>query len=291
LKAFPRPHDVVVVPHAELAVIPYWELLELIGATGSLCLTPSLDVFRMCSARHRSLAKTALLVPDATGSLRYAAAEVQRVRESFPEADIAGSADGILNRAPTYALLHVAGHGVFNDVNPYLGGIIVSDAESSRVRFPQFVASGRRFQSHPGGAWQLLTVADCMAQLALHECRVAVLSTCESGVGRVHAGGELTGLPNAMLLAGAKSVIASLWRVDDGATAVLMHHLYDAWDARPQSDTTVAASLRTARERLAKTTRDEAADILRIPTQLMHAEELPFADPVFTDAFHCFGTL
>ena len=54
-----------------------------------------------------------------------------------------------------------------------------------------------------------------------------VLSACQSAVGR-HAGGEgYLGFSQALLLAGARSVVLSLWKVDDTATALLITRFYE----------------------------------------------------------------
>jgi CHAT domain-containing protein len=67
--------------------------------------------------------------------------------------------------------------------------------------------------------------------LDLSGLELAVLSACESGLGDV-AGGEGTfGLQRAFHLAGTRDVIASLWKIPDGATAALMALFYrNLWD-------------------------------------------------------------
>jgi CHAT domain-containing protein len=53
-----------------------------------------------------------------------------------------------------------------------------------------------------------------------------VLSACETGLGREKGGGEVAGLPRAFIVSGARSVVSSLWKVEDLATAVLIKHFY-----------------------------------------------------------------
>ncbi len=77
---------------------------------------------------------------------------------------------------------------------------------------------------------------------------LVVLSGCETGRGRVYSGYGLIGLSRAFMLAGARRVMASLWKVDDAATSALMKKFYSLWN--PRSATTkgisAAAALRQA---------------------------------------------
>ena len=76
-----------------------------------------------------------------------------------------------------------------------------------------------------GRATGVLT-AEELAELDLSRCELAVLSACNTNVGLRRAGQGVASLQQALHTAGARSVIASLWEVDSGATLLLMEEFY-----------------------------------------------------------------
>ncbi len=73
--------------------------------------------------------------------------------------------------------------------------------------------------------------AEEIQHLDLSQCELAVLSACETALGSPRAGEGLMSLRRAFAIAGAKSVLSSLWKVDDAATATLMSHFYqNLWE-------------------------------------------------------------
>jgi CHAT domain-containing protein/tetratricopeptide (TPR) repeat protein len=114
--------------------------------------------------------------------------------------------NGDLNR---YRIVHFATHGVLDDVHPELSGIILS----------LYDKGGRPVDGF----------------LRLHDVRslrlsadLVVLSACSTGLGTEIRGEGLVGLAGGFMHAGASRVLASLWKVDDEATGVLMAHFYTA---------------------------------------------------------------
>ncbi|MBI4906333.1 MAG: CHAT domain-containing protein [Acidobacteria bacterium] len=113
---------------------------------------------------------------------------------------------GVLARRP---MIHFATHTLLNDRQPELSGIVLSQVDR---------------QGKPVDGF-----------LRLHEiynlkldARLVVLSACQSGLGRHVEGEGLIGLVRGFLHAGADAVLASLWNVDDRATAAFMGYFYRA---------------------------------------------------------------
>jgi len=66
-----------------------------------------------------------------------------------------------------------------------------------------------------------------ISQIDLSNCRLAVLSACETGLGFINNAMGDIGLKRALKLAGVGTIVVSLWEVSDDATMLLMQHFYD----------------------------------------------------------------
>ena len=97
-----------------------------------------------------------------------------------------------------------------------------SCAPASRSRGPTRDWRAARRRRPPDG---LLTALDVMA-LVLTGTRLVVLSACDTGLGDIRPGEGVFGLRRSFGLAGARTLVISLWKVPDTATAWLMERFY-----------------------------------------------------------------
>jgi CHAT domain-containing protein len=92
-----------------------------------------------------------------------------------------------------------------------------------------------------------ILTADAIVGLDLRGLELAVLSACETSLGDVAAGEGVFGLQRAFHIAGTGNVVASLWQVNDEATAALMtlfyRHLWDTKNPLPPREALRRAQL------------------------------------------------
>lgn len=107
----------------------------------------------------------------------------------------------------SYNIIHFATHGVLNNLNPELSGLVFSLVDSDGNEQPGFLTTNQIFG--------LNLNAD-----------LVVLSACQTGVGKQVNGEGVLGLSRAFFYAGAKRIITTLWKVSDVGTSELMSKFY-----------------------------------------------------------------
>jgi CHAT domain-containing protein len=150
---------------------------------------------------------------------------------SFAALDFKASrATAISGELSKYGIIHFATHGLLNNKHPELSGILLSMVDEKGR--PQ------------DGFLQLSDIYDLNLPADL-----VVLSACETGLGRTVNGEGLIGLTRGFMYAGAARIVASLWKVDDAATAALMEQFYREMLT---NGLTPAAALRVAQRQISQ---------------------------------------
>jgi CHAT domain-containing protein len=154
-------------------------------------------------------------LPESAVEVRDIAAQWQAANVSGTTEELLGAdatRESFLREAVRGRVLHVATHAFLlskscGDGNPLLqSGLVFAGANRSRES-------------------SILT-AEQIASMDLSGVNWAVLSACNTGAGEVHDGEGVLGLQRAFRVAGARSVIMTLWPVDDDMSRRYMHELY-----------------------------------------------------------------
>lgn len=119
----------------------------------------------------------------------------------------------LVERAGRFTVVHVATHGLLDDAEPLYGGLALSPPTAAEL------------QSDPT-LGDLLQV-DELFDLAL-AAELVVCSACETARGPVRGGEGVIGMVRALLFAGARTVVVSLWKIADDPTATFMIDFHEA---------------------------------------------------------------
>lgn len=204
-----------ISPHGVLHYLPFDALMdgdEYLLDRFSLRLIPSAATLTYIRSDQATKVGRLLALgnPDLGNSsydLPNAQIEAINVAALFPESRALLRADAsrsaVRELGSGFSMLHFATHGKFNADAPLNSGL--------------YLAKGH-------DADGILTVSDLYG-LNL-DSDLVTLSACETGLGKVANGDDVIGLTRGFLYAGARSIVASLWEVDDAATEQLMVSFY-----------------------------------------------------------------
>ncbi len=124
-----------------------------------------------------------------------------------------------------FRYIHFATHGLFNPEAPLKSALLLA---------------------RDAGSDGLLTV-DKVYSMRL-DADLVTLSACETGLGKIASGDDVVGLSRGFLYAGSRSIVASLWKVDDLATSRLMQRFYDHLERGNKRDALRQAQRETMKE-------------------------------------------
>lgn len=199
--------ELIIAPTGPLHGLPFHALR---GSDGyamdryEIVYTPSASVWYALTQRTAlgSGNGSPLIVGYSEPGLAEVVTEVKTVASELPGATLlygeAATLEAVRQNGPASSLWHVATHALFREDNPLFSGLQLADGWLM--------------------ARDLYTISV--------QAELVTLSACATGKSRVEAGEELLGLTRGFLAAGARRVAASLWPVDDAATAELMGSFY-----------------------------------------------------------------
>ena len=220
-----KDEELIIVPDGSSFLIPYAALLDqnsrYLSETLRIRLAPSLTSLRLLSecpeGRHYTTGAPLVGNPwiepvriegEKIEQLPGAEEEVKMIGEILNVEPLIGknaTKEQVLCRLNSVSLVHISAHG-----SAERGEILLSPNHGS--------------SNPPEEKDCLLTMTDVLN--AKLDAKLVVLSCCHSGRGKIKAEG-VVGIARAFLGAGARSVIASLWAIDDEATLTFMRHFYE----------------------------------------------------------------
>lgn len=217
----------LIVPHGFLYQAPFHALFEgqgFLADEHSIFYAPSASIFRLATERAPAGNSRSLVLAVSDERAPWIRPEAERVTQ------LLGNADLFLGERATSAVLqkyggdarfiHIATHGYFHRENPLFSSIRLADGH---------------FNVHD-----------------LHRQRwgaeLVVLSGCSTGLSSTQDGSEVTGLVRGALATGARSVMVSLWNVDDEATAAFMGAFYARLKEGDTKDCAMARAMALVRE-------------------------------------------
>ena len=233
--------DLVFVPDGPFCLAPYSALSDSVR----IRTVPSLTALKVIASApdHFNSKSEALLVGDpclkeitwGTGGTMYeqlqcAKKEVEMIGELLQTAPLIGqnaTKAEVLKRMKSVALIHIAAHG-----DDECGEIVLAPNPDRTSQIPEEED-------------YMLTMGDVHA-LRL-QAKLVVLSCCHSGQGEVKSEG-VVGIARAFLCAGARSVLVSLWAIDDEATLLFMKSFYQHLADRKSASLALHHAMKSLRE-------------------------------------------
>jgi CHAT domain-containing protein len=194
----------IFVPHGPLHYLPFHALYDgqkYLIEQHTVSYLPGASFLRYVSAPIHSGNRTLFVGHSWDGRLPHAVLEAESLARFWGSKAIVEhevTHEAVYHAAAGCQLIHLATHGDFRPDNPLFSGLLLAD-----------------------GWLTTLDVFDMSLQASL-----VTLSACQTGRNAVGGGDELFGLMRAFLLAGARSLLLSLWPVVDETTSALMSTFY-----------------------------------------------------------------
>ncbi len=205
----------IIVPHGVLHYLPFAALSDgkdyLIDRF-SIRMLPSASVLSFLQTQSGKEDRGALIfgnpkLDDPKFDLKFAQDEALAISKILPEAKVLLRSDASETNLKIlggqYARIHLAAHGIFDIENPLNSALLLARDKDNDGMLKA------------GDLYNLLLNAD-----------LVTLSACETALGKVSTGDDVVGFTRGFLYAGARSLISSLWQVDDLATRDLMVGFY-----------------------------------------------------------------
>lgn len=207
--------QVTIVAHGSLHYLPFAALhdgQEFLMQKHSLNFVPSITVMALLPSDNEAKSSQLLAIGDPelndeSLALVGAKKEAEQIAKLFSNPTIltkqAATETAFTHQAKQADVIHIASHAEFNSDQPLQSRLLLSKDDKN------------------DGFITLSEVYDLSLSADL-----VTLSACETGLGQLTSGDDVIGLNRGFIFAGSRSVLSSLWKVDDDATYQLMKTYY-----------------------------------------------------------------
>ena len=204
-----------IVPHESLHYVPLHALPfegRPLGDRNPVCYTPNVTTLWHCRNRAGIVRGRVLIIADPGetlpalrqhNDLRIEAFGADNVTIMLGPDATRPKIERVLREDADFSIIHFGCHGVFDHDDPLSSGLLLASDGNSPARW---------------------TAHDFLA--VTMNADLVVLAACDTGVNASRPGDDLIGLTRSILYAGAKSVLVSLWPVDQTSTSLLLSAFY-----------------------------------------------------------------
>ncbi|MEO0644632.1 MAG: CHAT domain-containing tetratricopeptide repeat protein [Cyanobacteria bacterium J06650_10] len=305
--------NLILIPHRFLHLLPLHALSLSNGTSlvecfpGGISYAPSCQLLQLAQKRERPYFTNLFAIQNPTEDLTYTDLEVTAIQRFFnPEhTDALKKSDATKDAVDSYGFntshcIHFSCHGYFNLNSPRKSALILANSDIPQI--PDELDSEQYLLQEDCfiDLNKCLTL-DSIFSLNLDQCRLVTLSACETGlIDFRNVSDEYIGLPSGFLYAGARTVVSSLWAVNDLSTALLMAKFYE----NLQTESLIAIALNQAQCWLRDSTKADLEVWMReqpfyqsstirinLRRRLHNIPDniYPFADPFYWAAFCAIG--
>jgi hypothetical protein len=210
----PQRGRLIIVPHSFLHQVPFESLhdgTDYIDNRWEIARCPTADFLIRRRGRRRKI-RSVLIAGTVKDGPAFVEPELRTVASKFPRSSCRilkdPSPTEILDEMHSADAIHLSTHSVFREDNPIFSRMSLRD-----------------------GALFLADILDHRLKAG-----IVVLSACNSGQVFAGEGDDLSGVAHGFLAAGARLLVASLWRIHDEATEAWMSAFYEHLTSEAQGD-------------------------------------------------------
>ncbi|MFZ5516326.1 MAG: CHAT domain-containing protein [Candidatus Zhuqueibacterota bacterium] len=215
-------NHIVIVPHGVLHYLPFAALMDknqgYLIHNYALSLAPSSMVLQLCLEKGGRFVNADNWMPkiaafgnpdlnNAQLDLPFAEKEVESVELLYPDvtAYLRGKATEtqFIQSSRQSQVVLMSCHGEFDAANPLFSSLLLAPDQTNDGRLEAHEIFGLEMDSY-----------------------LIAMSACETGMASISVGDEVIGLSRSFIYAGASSLLSSLWKVDDLATAVMVKRFF-----------------------------------------------------------------